>query len=557
MGKHHNDYEKGLVDLMLHYRNAREHRKQTLKVQSAKLYIGALRAINRQRPLTSLEYLRTEKASILEQIKAAPLATGKNWAAAAATVLFSLIASGKGAGWEPVQKEYYRLSQQLSKTQQAHQASNPGLSDVQREMWVSLQDIEVKVVAPLKRLVDEAGIATRPLKDMGMADFLLARSYFLVMSFVGQPPPRPSSLAPMWTVGEYHRRGMAKDRNWIVLTGSHAYTVIFNVHKTMSSQPQIVFDVAGPMFSRYREALHLYLPLRNKMLGLPANATQPAPLYITSQGKQMSSHDLGKELLQTTETAVGKRVGARVLRTVFASSMYQACAYSDSGIGLVEAAKRLGHSVKTSLLSYVKRVDDPTLSLAAPVRAPVPAESALFANKAHTKPVGKRPPARQPTVTRRGSPQRLRAPKHVPSPRRLMLRQDEGGHWSPSLPGSAAPPRRTFSNQPVRNRSPTAAKTVYSRPGRRIRTPRRLLWGDDESIVAAPSVRRASPNRRRTPKRPASTTHRSPRRWSSPNLAGGAMLDKPTPEELWRLPLRPVYSDLSISDLHLRTRARN
>jgi hypothetical protein len=84
-----------------------------------------------------------------------------------------------------------------------------------------------------------------------------------------------------------------------VLTGPKAYTVVFNVHETMSAHKQNVFDVAGPMFSRYDVPGPMFsrydeaVPApAQQIVGSARNRHPPAPtLYQYQRQSNVSARD--------------------------------------------------------------------------------------------------------------------------------------------------------------------------------------------------------------------------------------------------------------------------
>ena len=226
-----------------------------------------------------------------------------------------------------------------------------------------------------------------------------------------------------------------------------------------------------------------------------------------------------------------------MLRTVFASSMFQACAYSDSGIGLVEAAKRLGHSVNTSLVSYVKRVDDPRLSLATPLRPAVPAPS-----------VAAVPIAPMSVTTTRVAPHVVAAavPRSGFTPQPTTLRGN--GRSKPIRPRS--PTRQAKRSSPTRrpiNHSSTKGQEAGKSPTRIANR----LGQQRQPPASLDSFTSQKATARRTPRSPSRSSP-SPRRRNPVSLAGGKGEAAWRSTELWHLPLQPIAANLSIADLRLQ-----
>jgi hypothetical protein len=293
--------------------------KKGVAESSATAYIKNLMVLNNKVPFTTLAFLR-KKDEIMARVKEYAESTQKNLLSSVVSVL-SLYS--EKPTYKAVYKFYY--DEMMGKAKEMRDKETTDKTDKQKENWISWKDIQDKVNAMRKEVIEMVGSKTITEKQY---ETLL--QYLVLALYTYTQPRRNQDYLDMLVVKKW-KEGMDETHNYLDLAGQQ---FIFNKYKTAKKYGTQKIAIPNTPETPLFDTIVAYLRFN---LGFRATKGKEAvPFLVFSDGKPLTAVNAITRILNK---ALGKKVGSSMLRHIFLSDKYDIKE-------MEEDAAAMGHSVE-------------------------------------------------------------------------------------------------------------------------------------------------------------------------------------------------------------------
>lgn len=167
-------------------------------------------------------------------------------------------------------------------------------------------------------------------------------------------PVRGAELSKLWTAATREQAETFEcfDKcNWAI---RDSRVIVFNSHKAKKKHGTIEFEATKPWQVRAWTVLNDFIPFLALQLGKEEH--EPMPLFVNAfrENEQYNAKQINELLRVSSQEIVGRGLGSRALRKLYASAHASILPTSDAD-GLIERAKQSLHTTNVEALFYAKQ----------------------------------------------------------------------------------------------------------------------------------------------------------------------------------------------------------
>lgn len=286
---------------------------------TASTYVKNLYVLNNKTAFTTLSFLR-KKDEIINKIKEYAETTQKTYLASVVSVL-SLVSD------KPTYKSIYKFyyEEMMGKSKELRDKETTEKTDKQKENWISWKDIQDKVNATRKEVIELLNNKTLNHKQY---ETLL---HYVVLSLYTYTQPRRNQDYLDMVVVKKWKEGMDTTHNYLDIAGQQ---FIFNKYKTAKKYGVQKIAIPNTPEAPLFDTLIAYLKFHP--LFKANKGKDPVQFLVFEDGKPLTAVNAITRILNKV---FGKKVGSSMLRHIFLSDKYDIKE-------MEEDAKAMGHSVE-------------------------------------------------------------------------------------------------------------------------------------------------------------------------------------------------------------------
>jgi hypothetical protein len=293
--------------------------KKGVSESTATSYIKNLMVLNNKVPFTTLAFLR-KKDDVMARVKTYAESTQKTLLASIVSVLslYSEKPTYKG-----IFKFYYEEMMGKAKEMRANETNEK--TDKQKENWINWKEVQEKVNAMRKEVIEMIG-----QKTISSKQYETLLNYVVLSLYTYTQPRRNQDYLDMVVVKKW-KDGMDTSKNYLDLAGQQ---FIFNKYKTAKKYGQQKLAIPNtpeaPLFDTLVAYLRFHAPFK------ATKGKEPVPFLVFEDGRPLTAVNAITRILNKV---FGKKVGSSMLRHIFLSDKYDIKE-------MEEDAAAMGHSVE-------------------------------------------------------------------------------------------------------------------------------------------------------------------------------------------------------------------
>jgi hypothetical protein len=252
-------------------------------------------------------------------------------------------------------------------------------SKAQKENWVAWERLAAAAVDLATQVTSDMAERERGSTKIDPAQLNTLLELGIMCVGVLHMPPRYSEMRNMWITTD-EKKADDNAKNWVVWTpgtsGDDSNGVVFTYFDHKGKDSGHLGDVrtspTQACFAPFRNVFGLYAAQLYEVTGLPEHTSIPlffdAKAYVKENIlRPMNEEQLANMYFAVTDRYVGKRIGCRMLRTIFASYHARGLdpdsdargVYPASGLTIEEVALAMLHSYETHKNYYILEVQVP------------------------------------------------------------------------------------------------------------------------------------------------------------------------------------------------------
>jgi hypothetical protein len=240
--------------------------------------------------------------------------------------------AGERAGYETLRLIYFNMLS-TAKVAQADDSKPRAQTEKQRKKWVRYNALDT-AVGTLKAAVEELCAKCRADKrTMTAKEYEMVTKLGLLAWFVKHMPPRNAEASKLYAASAdqrlVHEAGTERKHeecNWLygLSREGDAPTIVYHDHKEKGSMGVVTTLPTQDCFLEFTEGMRLYIGVMYASIGVPSGEITPLfvdyqHFLLSGEVRPLSIKQIETVLGATTKAMVGKWLGCRMLRTIFAS----------------------------------------------------------------------------------------------------------------------------------------------------------------------------------------------------------------------------------------------